>query len=647
MTLFRALRNALTILLTGVCATLLAQTTTPRPLPPGMSVTASVSNEKPVVGDQFQYTIEVLGSVGVDSWKDPDLTKLKGMRVRSGAEISSSMKITNGRSTMSANRSILLEATQVGSFVIPPGQVKISGITYDTNPVTVTVSDVPKLGGDLDSIISARTNSTEINRQLQGKYFARAEMPEKIYRGQAVPVNIYIYRSEKLPSLSQWQILPDQNDGDDFVRPNVRDPRMQAQRIDWESVTFGGQNFQRVLLYTMYIVPTKTGKLRFTPPTLQVELPVEQRSASRDPIADMMMNFQRTVSATLAMRSVDVDVAPVPDKPAEALMQLVGRARVDLKTDRQELPQRELLTVKLSIVGNGFFDLVSQPKAPDLAGFSLIDTKSSSRMDITKGLLFSEKNFEYVYQAAEAGERTIPSIAVAVFNPAEGASDSQNILRTEPVKVLVTASTAAAVQIGGVAAGANTTAQGGTAAPKAGAKVLGSDVSYIDVRPLTLAGASAMPPFYLQPWFWFAQFVPFLGALGYGLAAVARRNRREESDAERARKGRRAATLALKETRAKLDSGSRDEFYATLANGVLQYVASLLGRSRLGLTSEEAVQKLSERGFPADVLARLQSLLNMCDTIRYSPAADTPDARRAAMADAETLLTDLTSGKKS
>ncbi|MCC6547082.1 BatD family protein [Candidatus Sumerlaeota bacterium] len=647
MTFFRALQGALVFLVAIACAQLPAQTATPRPLPPGITVTASVSNETPVIGDQFQYIMEVTGNVGVDSWKDPDLAKVSGMRVRSNAEFAQQMEYKNGRSMMTSSRSTMLEATDVGKFTIPPGQIKISGIWYATNEVTVIVGEVPKLAGDLAGIISARTSSSEINSQLQGKYFALAETPTKIYRGQAVPVDIYIYRVKKLPSLNQWQILPDQNDGDDFVRPNVRDPRMQASQLNWETVKFGGQDFERVLLYTQYIVPTKTGKLRFTPPTLQVELPVTQKGGgSRDPLMDMMMNFQRTVSATLSMRSVDLDVLPVPDKPGDALLQVVGRGRADVTIDRQELPQRELLTLKISLVGNGFFDLISQPKAPELSGFSLIDTKSNSRMDITKGLLFSDKSFEYIYQAADAGEVTIPSFSFAFFNPADGNADSQNVMRSDPLKVVVTKSTAAAVQIGGVAASSPAGAAG-SPTPKAGAKVLGSDVSYIDVKPLTLAGSSALPSFYLRPWFWFAQFIPFVGALAYGLTAMLRRNRRGESDEERARKGRRAAEQALKETRAKLNEGSRDEFYATLSRGVVTYIASLLGRSPLGLTNEEAELQLTQRGNSDDALQRLRSLLTMCDTIRYSPAADTPDARRAALANAERLLVNLTGGRKS
>ncbi|MEO8377683.1 MAG: BatD family protein [Candidatus Sumerlaeota bacterium] len=640
----RALGAALIFIFATVWLPLLAQPSTPRPLPPGITVTASVSNDHPVIGDQFQYTIEVIGGVGIDAWKDPDLTKLKGMRLRGGPDMRQEMNYVNGRSQMMSQQAYTLEATDIGEFIIPPGQVKISGIYYNTNQVKVTVGEVPKLAGDLGGIISAHSDSPEINRQLQGKYFARAETPDKIYRGQAVPVNIYIYRAEKLPAFTQCQILPDQNDGDDFVRPNVRDPRMQSQQPTWETVKYANQDFQRLLLYTMYIVPTKTGKLRFTPPTLSVDLPVLQKTGNsrNDPIMDMMMNFQRSIPVTLPMRSVDLEVSPIPDKPADALMQLVGRGKVDVKTDRQELPQRELLTLKISAIGNGFFDLISQPKAPELAGLSLIDTKSSSRMDITKGLLFSEKNFEYIYQASNAGELTIPPLTFDVFNPADGTSEVQH---SDPIKVLVTASSAAAVQIGGVASPA---LSGGAnpAAPKAGAKVLGSDVSYIDVRPLSVAGAGLLPNFYLQPWFWFAQFIPLLGAFGFGLTAVVRRNRRAESDEERARKGRKAAAQALKETRAKLDAGSRDEFYATLSNGVMKYIASLLGRSPQGLTSEEAVQKLSQRGFPPDVLSRLQSLLSMCDSIRYSPAEDTPEARKGVIADAETLLTDLTSGKQ-
>jgi hypothetical protein len=616
-----------------------AQSPSTKPLPPGISLGAEVNPEKVVVGDRFEYSAIVNGNANIEAWKDPDLLQLKGLRIVMGPESINQMTIDRGRSVVVNRRRWQMEATEVGEFTIPSSQVKINGVYYETGAVKVIITDVPQLDQDLGSVLSARTQQPEINRQLQGNYFAKVEIPEKVYRGQAVPVDVYIYRTQKLPEFVSWQPQDQQND--DFIRPDVRDPRMMANRLNWETVKLGDHEFLRALLFTQYVIPTKTGKLKLLPPSLTTELPVVQRNTGQlDDVFDMMM-ARRTITAAMPMRPLEVEVLPLPDKPGEALMQVVGRAKVDVKVDRDKLPQRELLTLTITVSGEGFFDLLTQPKPLDLPNFAFLDSKTSSRRDMIKGLLFSEKKFEYVYQASQAGEATIPAMSFALFNPKAEAGEEPQVLQTsDALKVVVEAAASDAVLIGG---GAGSGGQSGAGGNKADARVLGSDVAYIDARPLSAAAIAGSQVFYLRPWFWSIQLVPFLGSLGFGLYAVWRRNRKGESDAERAKRGRRAAGEALKAARAKLSAGSRDEFYATLANGMLEYVASLLGRSAKGLIIEEAMEALQARGYSADAIGRLSDMLERCDAIRYSPAPDSPEVRELAIGGAESILVELTS----
>jgi hypothetical protein len=136
-----------------------------------------------------------------------------------------------------------------------------------------------------------------------------------------------------------------------------------------------------------------------------------------------------------------------------------------------------------------------------------------------------------------------------------------------------------------------------------------------------------------------------LGSLGFGLYAVWRRNRKGESDAERAKRGRRAAGEALKAARAKLSAGSRDEFYATLANGMLEYVASLLGRSAKGTHHRgsdggPAGARLFGRT-PSDASPTCWSAATR---FAIRPAPDSPEVRELAIGGAESILVELTLG---
>lgn len=612
-----------------------AQSPSPRPLPPDVTLDAEVEPSKVVVGDTFQYMIVLNGNAAVDQSKFPSFKDIKQLRLISGPNQMHETRYMDGRTTITTRFVFDVVATEVGTIAIPPAQVRINGIWYETNAVSVEATPAPQLSGDLEGILSARSNDSTVNRQLQNRYFGKAEIPERVYRGQAIPVQMYIYRDPGLVSFNQWELLQNAG-GNDFVSPNVADPQMTANTLRWEKVKFGSQDFERALLFTQYVVPTKTGKLPLRPPSLRIYLPLQQRNPNTIDDFFNMMPRQRAIAAELPMRDVELNVEPVPDKPAEAILQVVGNATTEVNVDRETVPQRELLTVSIVLRGEGFFDLLTQPKPPTLPNFVTLDTRTKSTSNMIKGLLLSERTFEYVYQASEVGEVDVPSITFAVFNPRTG---KQEIVKSESRKVRVTPSGSESFMIGG----ATVAADGGPAqAKKAEARVLGKDVAYIDSRPLTAAALNTGGAFYLKPWFWLVQLVPIILGASYGLIAVVRRNRRGESEAERVRRGQRLANEALRQAREKLARSPRDEYYATLANGIMGYTALLLGCSPQGLTAEEAAERLARRGYPSDIRNHLARALAHCDAIRFSPAPDTPQARESALKEAEALILQMT-----
>ncbi len=613
-----------------------AQNQQAKPLPPGTSINAYIDNQNVYIGDRIRYTIAVDGSVFPDKVTFPPFKREAGLELLTGPEESTAMSIDNGVSRARKTYVFNLQAHEKGTITIPAATIVLNGYPYQTQSVTINVQDVPEGKGDLKSVISARTNITEINDQLDGRYLAMMKLPKRAYPGQAVPVDIFVYRDPALPEFVGWE-LSQAFSGDEFIIPDNINRQMVSNRLStWESIKFGDKNFLRIKIYTGYVIPSRSGDLLLTPPSIGVALPTRS-SARRDPFQSMFRT-NNSVKAEMVMRAAKMKVLPLPDKPAEALEQIVGdRVSVEVSVDRDKILRRELVRYTIQVTGAGFFDLLSQPQLPEIANLTLVDKTVESASNVLDGKFVAMRKFDYVFQAVDAGDIEIPELSFAVFDVEAG---TQDLVKTNPIPVKIQPDNSQTVQIGGVSSGE---AGGSAARPvdRANARELGNDIAHIDTSMLTATGVVNRRVFYLQPWFWLVQLLPVALCLGYGIITVRNRGERTESASTRTKRGRKIAQGALEEARKKKSNASRDEFYATISRGIYQFVANVLGQSAGSLTIDEATENLKARGCTEDVCGKLESILNGFDAARYSPKPETPDERDQAIKDAEDIIVSL------
>lgn len=592
-------------------------------LPPGVSIESSVSSQRVMVGDVFDYTITIVGNVPHDEMQAPPFSRVDGIELVSGPSSSTNMTVIQGVSSVTRSWTFRLRANRIGTQIIPPARIRVRNAWHETSAITITVEEGDGIG------ISARTNQPQINQELRDRYFALADVPSKVYEGQAVPVTVYIYRDEALPSFVQWD-SPRPASGQDFITPGNTEGRQNA---NWSRAEIAGREFLRIPLYTTFVVPTRSGRLKLEPPMTRIFFPLQRRTSS--PLDDFMRMNPRSnlIAAECMIAPIELEVLPLPSKKPESNAQVVGRAFVRATVDRDDLPHRELMTLTLEISGNAFLDTMGRPELPTIPHFTLVNTTSDGNSWVENNNLLSTRNFQYVFQAMNPGESRVPPIQIESINPGSGEVE---VVRTEEIPLRIRQSTSGAILVGGAENGG--ASRGDSTPSRATGRVVGRDVAYIDTTPLTSAALAPAAAFYLTPWFWGTQILLFLGFLGYGLYQVHQRTRGEETDSARLKRIRRETEKALLEARGKLDVNSRDEFYATLSGGIRSFVASRLNRSAKGMTIDEAVEGIQELGLDDSLVKELHDVLTHCDGIRYSPAPDTREARESALGRAEALL---------
>ncbi len=597
---------------------------------PTVDIHAELDVDNPSLGDRVRFSVRVEGARG-GSLQPPDFTKVPAFQVEGSPSTMSEQSIVNSVVRLAQTWTWTLTAVRPGPFVIPSATYTIGDRTYATSPVSGEVRDIGN-----SRVLSAKTDYAEINRQLEGRYFIWAEMPERVWSRQVVPVEVYLYRSGELPAPVALGV-DDPKPGQDFVFLRKNDLWESGAGLAWEKAEFDGKPMERALISRQWYVPMKSGTATLNMPTFFVRLPTKNRGAGGFD-DDFAFLQPRSLQAVLRSRERTLEVKPTPPAPAGSILEVVGDVKVVAAVDRTEAPQLDPVTLSIGLEGEANLGSISPPKLPDLAGFLPVDTTSDEKMFERRAALVTRRTFQVIMQARSAGTLTIPAFPIAVFDTKEGA---WSVKKTPAFQVEVKPTQASAIAIE-TAPAQGAGAARGSEPERGSARKVGEDVDWIDKAPLGREDARALSrSIFSSGWFWLAQSIPPLLALVLGGISMRSRSVDRGSASYLSRTWKKQADSALREARASLAAARKGEFYAALSRGIMAGAAAILARSPLGLTIEEAVAGLGAAGVDRDTLERFRRVASQAEEMRFSPAADSPGRRKSDLDEAEGVLLQL------
>jgi hypothetical protein len=613
---------------------MLALVLVPRPVrAEGAEVSATIDTENPTAGERIKYRIQVEGGSG-GKLTPPPLSSLENLTFEGGPSTMTEQSIINGVVRFSQSWTYTLSAARAGEFKIPAASYLLDGVTYSSNVVTGTIAEASE-----STVLSAKTDYSEVNAQLDGRYFLMADYPKEVWSRQIFSVDSYIYRDVDLPEPTGIGI-DDPSPGQDFVFIRNNSASENNVGLRWENIDYQGKKFQRALVSRAWYVPTKSGSTVLNNVTVYVRLPTKNRRGSgfED---DFLFMRPQAIQATLRTRPLEMAVKVLPPPPSDAALAIVGDVKVTSSLDRMKVPQLDPVTLKLTIEGEANFAGLDAPKVPEIQGLQLIDTPATEKSWERSAALNTRKDYELIFQAKDSGKLVIPPITIASFDTSRGAWTSKKTTAYE-LQVMPTATTSVEL----VSASANTNDPSVTTQTnKATAKRVGEDVAWIDRTPLSNSDNRQFNESILtKPWFWGAHAIAPVLALIAGFVAMRRRNVDSTSAAFRAREWRRQSEQALKEARSKLAVPDKNDFYASVSRGAMAFAAAALGRSPQGLTLDEAAEGLRRAGKLETAIARLREIVSRAEAVRFSPAPDTPERRKKDLDEAEAVLAELSSG---
>lgn len=577
----------------------------------------SATVDKTTVGQYEQFQVYFTFDGGdVNSLSNFRAPAFGGFQILSGPNQSSSMQIINGKVSGSITYSYILQPTNIGNYTIGSASVAYSGRTYSTNSLSIKVEK-----GTPQQQKESTGGYTQ--QELAKNVFILAEANKtRATLGEQITVTYKLYTKLNIASPQITKLPSYEGFWAEELGP--------IQNINFNIGMYKGERYRVATIKQVALFPSKTGTLSVTPFELNIPVIVKKKKTSSNDVFDQFFNdsfFGRTETVNYDAKSntIKIEVEPLPGNAPASFNGAVGNFTLKAELDKTNVVTNESLTLRLTLGGSGNIKLLKAPEPQLPAGFDKYDPKTID--NINRGSIISgQKIIDYLIVPRNAGEKEIPPIEFAYYNPL---SRKYVTLKTQSFKVNVRQ---------GVGDNANVASQGFS---KEDVKLLNEDIRYIKTSDFKLEPRHEIS--LIKPWFWISVIVPFFGLIG----AVSFKKRQDKLYGNvkllRYQKAEKAARKRLKLSKVALDGGKISEFYSELSLALFGYLEDKLAIQKSEFTLDGAVRELTSKNVSQDLIDRVQHIAEKCEYVRFAPQGETSASAHEIYDEAVKVIVELDS----
>ncbi|MCH8558404.1 MAG: BatD family protein [Balneolia bacterium] len=537
-----------------------------------VQATATVNTSRIFVGERFILTLEV-SAPRLQNVRRPSLPELEGVTILSRTPTStSSFSIVNGVSTASNGFRFTLEATNEGSFTIPPIEMEVDGEVYLTNELTINIQSRARMQ----------------QRGPQDDIYLRLELSnERPFSGEQINAQVVLYYKSEINVMSYQPSSAWRTEG--FWLERVTDERGPRA----ETVIIDGMQFRRAVLMSYVLFPTRSGNVNIGEYSVNATVRQTSRFGDTSRFFDGPGRSQRTV--TLRSEPVELSVRPLPTPQPPGFTGAVGQFQVSRSIENPEVIIGEPLEIETRFSGTGNVMLIDQPAFDFPEGFENFRPVEQIEVNKSPTGVSGSKTFTDVLIARRVGNYTLPAVEVSWFNPQLGRYQSTTlpavrlaILRDED-----------------------------------------QEFTFVDERRIRVSPATGLVRWFVEDeaqlssrlWFRFLMVLPFFILIPAWI--VRRRNQRLTSDIAYAR-----SKNAMKRAEEQLGASSLfaaeqnfKDAYRMLHKSVAGYIADKQNLPETGLSDTYLISTVRKKGAPQPLLSRMDALFKTMTDISYSPGS--------------------------
>lgn len=534
------------------------------------------------VGSQFVLNVEVTGTQTLT--EQPEIPDLGSFAQFLGSSQQSSIRMVNGRTSITLTIQYRFQALTEGAYEIPSFRVSAGGQTRATEPLQLTVAATAPAppSGDPGS-------EGEVARE---DLFVTAEATKaRVLDGEPFVVEYRIWTRVDVSSFNLTRVPEPEGFWVEDISPSGQ-PQV-------EQLTRDGQTYTTAVIRRVALVPTGPGERTLAPLGVEAEVRVRRRDPFDDFFGRSIFGTGSVPTAVLS-NPLTITVEPLPAGRPDPFSGVVGSLRLTAQLDRDSVDSNEAVTLTIRASGEGNLRAVPPPELDLPPDFEVFPPEVSESVRPFGPGLSGEKSFQYVLIPRAPGSRQLGPFSMSYFDPVARAYRTAS---TGALELDVTGS-----------------APGGPALlSRGGVAQLREDIRFIHLGG-TLEPSDRM--LFSGVGFWIFALLPLAGI---AVAVTLRRHRDLlEGDVAYAR-GRRASRVArkrLSHARSLAAGTDRRAFYAEVARAIRGLVADRLNLAEAGLQAGELEAQLKRRGVDDGTLRETMACLEHCDRQRFAPPSD-------------------------
>ena len=572
-----------------------------------------------IVGKPFQLTYTV-NQRGRDL-RAPEFTDFD---VLSGpyTSTSSSTSFVNGKRTSSYEQTytFMIMARREGTFTIAPATIRVDGDPVQSNGIRIQVlpedqttppqsSQQGREPGQQSSPNTQTSQSPQNSQTASENLFVRTIVSKtRVHEQEALLVMYKLYFANvDVAQLTNNTKLPEFTG---FLKQELEQGEIQT-----ELEHYNGRNYQTAILYRTVLYPQHSGDIQIDPARFEAVLRVQTQQRGPRSIFDDFFATYTNVTKMLTAPGATIHVSPLPGGKPAGFSGGVGKFTLTPSISQTELQANEAVTIKLDISGSGNMKLLKTPAIDWPEGFEPYDPKVTNDFRTTTSGVSGTKSIEYLAIPRSAGEYTIPAVKFSYFDIDEKAYKT---LSTPEYTIRVKRGTSSR-QTGGVAS-AEEGSEAVYYAQKEDIKQLGTDIRYIDTKPLKAIFVKQQTPDISHLWLYYV--IPLLIAIV--LLVVLRKQIREAADITRVRykRANKVAQKRLKAAAAALKANNKEAFYSEIERASWTYLSDRLSIPTADLNKENITSILRQKGISDALIADVQNVLSTAEFARYAPSTD-------------------------
>ena len=535
---------------------------------------------------------------------------------------SSSTSFVNGHRTSSFEQTYTytLMAQKAGTFTIAPATVRVDGDNIQSNGVRITVlpeDEQPAQANQSSSSSQANQNtqsnqSTQSNQNTQSSQsntnsdnlFVRTIVNKtRVCEQEALLLTYKLYFANvDVAQLTNNTKLPEFTG---FLKQEIEQGEIQT-----ELEHYNGRNYQTAVLYRTVLYPQHSGDIRIEPAKFEAVIRVQTQQQVRS-IFDNFFASYTNVTRMLTAPAVTIHASALPFGKPAGFSGGVGKFTLTPSISQTELQTNDAVTIRLDITGAGNMKLLKTPAVDWPEGFEPYDPKVTNNYSTSTAGMSGTKSIEYLAIPRSPGEYTIPPITFSYFD----IEDKQYRRLSTPEYTIHVKRGAGEAAVGGQPQVANYTAQ------KEDIKQLGTDIRYIDTKPLQpqkRKNAQITPYQYIWLWYVIPAFIALLTLV------ILRKQIKENADISRVRykRANKVAQRRLKAAAVALKANDKDHFYEEIERAAWTYLSDRLSIPTAELNKDNITSHLRRKGVSDDLIADVMNVLSTAEFARYAPTTD-------------------------